>query len=318
VTVSGNGAQWNLTSSLYTNVGNEGQLYIGIDGNGDDALNIGPGGTVMATFIDVGQISTPTNFINVTGGSLIATNFNNYPGEIDLYEGALVLNSGTVTVDDLVLETNLAFVAFTAGTLYSGGTQATNGVPFRVGDGTDAANFVLQGGVHSFNSLEISNAAVLSGCGTVTGPVRVDPGGTILSDCGTLTFTGIVTNNGTMRAINGSVLETYSNLVNNGTIDIIDGGVTNFHGSFINHGTFLTASSVHVSQVSPSGQDFTVQIPSVPGHTYQLQYTTSLTPANWTDTAAPQSGTGGVLTFTDPGGATNFPARFYRVDCTAP
>jgi hypothetical protein len=181
----------------------------------------------------------------------------------------------------------------------------------------DAANFVLQGGTHLFTSLEISNAAVLSGCGTVTGPVRVDPGGTILSDCGTLTFTGIITNNGTMRAIDGSVLETYSNLVNNGTIDIIE-GATNFHGAFINHGTILTASSVEISAVSISGNNVDVQISSAQGHTYQLEETPSLTPTNWTDIGAPQAGTNGVLTFTDSGGATNVPGRFYRIDCSTP
>jgi len=148
--------------------------------------------------------------------------------------------------------------------------------------------------------------------------VLVDAGGTVLSDCGTLTFTGIVTNNGTMRAINGAVLETYSNLVNNGTIDVINGGVTNFHGAFINHGTILDASSVKISQVSQSGQDFDLQIPSVMGHTYQLQFTPSLTPTNWINTGPPQPGTGSTLTFTDPSGLTNFPARFYRIDCTAP
>jgi T5SS/PEP-CTERM-associated repeat protein len=309
LTVSGNGALFDASPA---------DLYIGSDGFDNDSVNIGPGGTVLAFYASLGLgADTTTNFINMTGGSLFVTNvYGN--AQLQVYGGALVLNGGTVTVNDLVLETNLALVSFSAGALYSASTQATNGVPFVVGDGVDAANFQLLGGVHSFSHLEIRNAAVLSGCGTVTGNVVIDPGGTVLSDCGTLTFTGIVTNNGTMRAINGSVLETYSNLVNNGTIDIIDGGVTNFHGVFVNHGTVLTASSVHVSQVNPSGQDFVVQIPSVPGHTYQLQYATSLTPANWTDTAAPQSGTGGVLTFIDPGGATNLPARFYRVDCTAP
>jgi hypothetical protein len=215
--------------------------------------------------------------------------------------------------------TNLGVVAFSAGTLYSRSTQATNGVPFVVGDGVDAANFHLLGGVHAFNSLRIRNAAMLSGCGTVTGSVLIDAGGTVLADCGgTLTFTGVVTNNGIMRAINGSVLETHSNLVNNGTIDIINGGGTNFHGAFVNHGTVLDASSVKISEATTSGQDFDVQVPSVIGHTYQLQFTPSLTPTNWTNIGTTQSGTGGLLVFTDPGGATNSPGQFYRVRVTAP
>jgi T5SS/PEP-CTERM-associated repeat protein len=308
LTVSGNGALFDASPA---------NLYIGSDGYNNDRVNIGPGGTVLAGYVALGLgADTTTNFINLTGGSLFVTNvYGN--AQLQVYGGALVLNGGTVTVNDLVLETNLGVVAFSAGTLYSGSTQATNGVPFVVGDGTDAANFQLQGGVHSFNHLEIRNAAVLSGCGTVTGPVVIDAGGTVLSDCGTLTFTGIVTNNGTMRAIDGAVLETYSNLVNNGTIDIIEGS-TNFHGTFINHGTILTASSVQISAVSISGNDVDVQIPSAQGHTYQLEETASMTPTNWTDTAASQEGTGGVLTFTDTGGATNVPGRFYRIDCSTP
>jgi len=307
VIVSGNGALLDASPA---------NLYVGLFSFLSDRVDIGPGGTVLAGYVNLGQGSTATNFINVTGGSLFVTNA--FGSTMQVFQGTLALNGGTVTVDDLILTTNLGVVAFSAGTLYSRSTQATNGLPFVVGDGVNAANFQLLGGVHSFNSLRIRNAARLSGCGTVTGNVVIDAGGTVLSDCGTLTFTGIVTNNGTMRAINGSVLETYSNLVNNGTIDIINSGVTNFHGTFINHGTILDASSVKISQATASGLDFDVQVPSVNGHTYQLQFTTSLTPTNWTNTGSSQPGTGGVLTLIDPGGATNSPARFYRIDCTAP
>ncbi len=307
VIVSGNGALLDASPA---------NLYVGLFSFLPDRLDIGPGGTVLASFASLGLDSTATNLINVSGGALFVTNA--FGSTMQIFEGTLALNGGTVTVDDLILTTNLGTVAFSAGTLYSASTQATNGVPFVVGDGTDAANFNLLGGVHSFNSLEIRNAAMLSGCGTVTGSVLIDAGGTVLSDCGTLTFTGIVTNNGTLRAINGSVLETYSNLVNNGTIDIINGGITNFHGTFINHGTILDASSVKISQALASGQDFDVEIPSVMGHTYQLQFTPSLAPTNWTNTGSPQPGSGSTLTFTDPSGLTNFPARFYRIDCTAP
>jgi T5SS/PEP-CTERM-associated repeat protein len=305
--VSGNGALLDASPAI---------LYVGLFSFLPDRVDIGPGGTVLASFANLGQGSGATNLINVSGGALFVTNA--FGSTMQIFQGTLALNGGTVTVDDLILTTNLGTVAFSAGTLYSASTQATNGVPFVVGDGADAANFELLGGVHAFNSLRIRNAAMLSGCGTVTGSVLIDAGGTVLSDCGTLTFTGIVTNNGTLRAINGSVLETYSNLVNNGTIDIINGGVTNFHGSFINHGTILDASSVKISQVTASGENFVAQIPSTAGHTYQLQFTPSLTPTNWTNTGPSQPGTGSPLTFTDPSGLTNFPARFYRVDCTAP
>ena len=66
-----------------------------------------------------------------------------------------------------------------------------------------------------------------------------------------------------------------------------------------------------------------IQIPSATGFTYRLpvrrnameggQLTPSLQPPAWTDSGPAQPGTGGVLTFTDPGAATNAPSRFYRV-----
>jgi hypothetical protein len=247
----------------------------------------------------------------VSGGALVVSPDGDGPASV-------TLNGGAVTVNQLMLinGTNSVFT-FDAGTLTSGGTFVTNSQVFVVGDGTDAATFQLNGGVHDLaNYLEIRSNAFLTGCGTVNGNVTVDPGGTVLADCGTLTFNGIVTNNGTMRADGGSVLEAYNTVVNYGTIDAINGS-TNFHGGFVNHGTVLTASSVIIGQVSKSGQDMMIQVPSVTGHTYQLEYATSIAPAIWTPTSPSQSGNGGMLTFTDIGGAAN-PERFYRVEVTAP
>jgi hypothetical protein len=253
-------------------------------------------GTVTAADVFVGNSSNPTS------------------------SGTLTLAGGTLTVDSLIAQNGANGVfTFNAGMLTSSGASVNNSQLFAVGDGTDAATYQLNGGVHSFaNNMEIRHNALLTGCGTVTGNVVVDSGGTVFANCGgKLTFTGAVTINGTMRAINGSILEAYGAVVNNGTIDIINGGVTNFHSGFTNNGTVLDSKSVRISQASKAAQDFVVQIPSVAGHTYQLQFTTSLAPANWTNTGASQPGTNGVLTFTDPGGAAN-PQRFYRVDVTAP
>src|SRR5664280_360480 len=121
-------------------------------------------------------------------------------------------NDGSLTVDQLLLNSGSSGVmAFLGGSLNAKGTSITNGQVFVVGDGTAAATFRLQGGIHSFaNGLEISNNATLTGCGTISGSVLVDPGGQVTVDCGgLLTFTGTITNNGTMRAINGSALEAY-------------------------------------------------------------------------------------------------------------
>jgi len=60
------------------------------------------------------------------------------------------------------------------------------------------------------------------------------------------------------------------------------------------------------------GNDMMIQVPSVPTLTYQLQSSRAL-PSGWSDSGAPQTGTGSVLTFTDPGAATNASSLFYRV-----
>ncbi len=134
-----------------------------------------------------------------------------------------------------------------------------------------------------------------------------------------MTFTGTVTNNYAI-AVDGeaSVLEFYGTVVNNGGILLYNGGMTNFHGTFINNGVVLDAGWVHVSDVSRVGNDAVIEAPSANGFRYQLQITTSVVSPVWTNSGIAQSGTGSTLTFTDPGGATNKPARFYQVDVIWP
>jgi uncharacterized repeat protein (TIGR03803 family) len=49
---------------------------------------------------------------------------------------------------------------------------------------------------------------------------------------------------------------------------------------------------------------------AVPGHTYQPQYTSTLSPANWQNFATPATATSNTLTFTD---APSDNQRFYRL-----
>jgi hypothetical protein len=69
-----------------------------------------------------------------------------------------------------------------------------------------------------------------------------------------------------------------------------------------------------VLQLTPMAPapNFTVQWPSVPGKTYQVQSSTSLFSTNWITTASNLAGTGQMMQLSD----TNTPAppaRFYRV-----
>jgi fibronectin-binding autotransporter adhesin len=341
LTIANGGAVFNGNGYLGTNSGsnntmtvtdsgsvwdNQFDLYVG-DGSAGNSLTIINGGAVLASNVYVGfNGSALGNRIHITGGGLYVTNAS---GDARLVVGqqsgggTVTLNDGTVSVNRLML-TNGANSVFTfnSGLLTSGGASVTNGQTFAVGAGVKAAMYHLLGGVHSFaDGLEVSSNAVLSGCGTISGTVVVDPGGMVLADCGgSLTFTGILTNNGTMKAINGSVLEGYSLVVNNGTIDITNGS-TNFHGGFINNGTIITGASpapFQITGIVKQGSDIRITWQTPVGSTNALQatartgngsYSTNNFAAIFTVTNAVTT----VTNYLDVGGATNTPSRYYRV-----
>ena len=80
---------------------------------------------------------------------------------------------------------------------------------------------------------------------------------------------------------------------------------------FINNGTVLDSSLVRTTSATRTGTTLIVTIQSYTGHSYQLERTDALGGA-WTAISTAQPGAGGVLTFTDSGGATGA-RRFYRV-----
>jgi T5SS/PEP-CTERM-associated repeat protein len=300
--VTGNGSVWSV---------NGGSLVIANDG-----LTISDGGVVFAGSVSIiaAEANNGTE-VNVSGGGLYATNGLG-TGGLAMSANQLILNGGTVTVDQFQMVTDDGFFTFGSGLLTSGGTVVSNNENFVVGDGTNGATFQLASGgtgVHSFaNGLTISSNAFLTGCGTVEGSVVDNPGGTIVANCGgTLTFTGIVTNNGTMQALNGSVLEAYGLVVNNGVIDI-HAGTTNFHGGFVNNGIVITTNNFPViTAIQAVGPDVKVSVHTDNGSTYLFEETTNLTAGTWTPIIE-FYGTGGIINFIDPGAAA-LPQRFYRV-----
>ena len=73
---------------------------------------------------------------------------------------------------------------------------------------------------------------------------------------------------------------------------------------------FLLAVPPVIESMSRSGSTFTLTWSAVPGQTYWLQYTTNLTPANWTDVPPAVVATGPNASATDTNAASQ---RFYRV-----
>jgi hypothetical protein len=88
-----------------------------------------------------------------------------------------------LTVDRLLVPQSAGQLVFSGGTLRTKGSVVSNGLPFVVGDGNNAATLELLGGTHSFaNGLVISSNATLKGCGTIIG--NVTNYGTIATNCG--------------------------------------------------------------------------------------------------------------------------------------
>jgi hypothetical protein len=140
------------------------------------------------------RITIPANKSLVSNGGLLET--DGAGGVPFLPLGAVIWNSGTVTVNRLYLTNNgSSSLTFNAGLLQSEGTTVTNGVVFTVGDGVQSATLDLLGGTHTFaNGLKLSTNASLIGSGDIiagsaTNFGAIAPG----HSAGTLTFSGDLT-----------------------------------------------------------------------------------------------------------------------------
>ena len=318
---SNNTLQVNSGSLFVTNATGSGILSVSstllaVVGKGSLIVN---GGSV--TVDSLVAINSTNSVISLNGGTLSATIVSIDNDQDLVIGGAFLFSNATLSVNQLVLTNGASsLMRFPQGLIQATGTTVSNGQQFVIGNGTNGANYQLLGGVHSFNTgLRIRDTATLTGCGTVNGSVTIDSNGTVFANCGTLTLTGTITNNHALAADGDtSALEFYGTVVNNGGILLYNGGTTNFHGTFINNGVVLNAGWVRVSAVNRVGNDEVINAPSTNGFRYQLQITTSMDSPVWTNSGIAQVGTGSTLTFTDPGGATNKPKRFYQVDAIWP
>jgi hypothetical protein len=173
-------------------------------------LSVGNGGVLIITNSDLQVDGLTGGSFSIDGtvmmfsGCLVTTNAsfvvgNQSAGSFTMRGGAAIMrditvaakigSGGTLTVTGGVLIANSIIVTnsagsliFDAGSLNSAGGTISNGQPFFLGDGTNAANYHLLGGVHTFaNGLRVHTNAVLSGCGTISGEARVAHGGTVLA-----------------------------------------------------------------------------------------------------------------------------------------
>ncbi|MBS0656705.1 MAG: autotransporter-associated beta strand repeat-containing protein [Verrucomicrobia bacterium] len=227
------------------------------------------------------------------------------------YSGATLVGAGTLVVG----------AAGTLGT--TGGITVNSGAvldltAFGSGGFTLAAGRTLTNNGSLLGQLNVGG--ILQGLGTLGGGLTVQAGGLVVRTSGTLTLTGPVTNYGTLRLTGGAVLNAggAASFVNHGVLDLLTAAPgSTLPNNFTNGpgGVVLTASLVRIKSTVKAGNSLSVTIDGYAGHTYQLQRSTGLGNATFTNVGAPQSGTGtttGVaLTLTDS--AASAAASFYRV-----
>jgi hypothetical protein len=78
-----------------------------------------------------------------------------------------------------------------------------------------------------------------------------------------------------------------------------------------NGGTLTVGALPQLSGVALNGNQFIVNLPTIAGQTYQLQYKDNLTAATWTLLGSPMAGTGSSIIITNVLGAS--PQRFFRL-----
>jgi hypothetical protein len=122
---------------------------------------------------------------------------------------------------------------------------------------------------------------------------------------------GAVTSSGVIRLTRGATLAAPGVFTNTGTLDLVTAGSAPPAG-LTGAGVLLLAGDIPTPAIAQTGGAVQLTLPSLVGHVYQLQRTTDLAAGPWTNSGAPQPGTGAALIFTD----TPAPAEtrvFYRV-----
>jgi polygalacturonase len=195
--------------------------------NGNGTFTGGANPTVIDSLIigDCG-LFTP-GFLTISGGFFFVV--GPFQPVLDVRDGTLTVSGGLLSAQTLMMTNSCGSFALNGGTFNCGNGTFLNGQPFTVNSG---ALFNMQGGVQAFgNQLIVANNGTVTGCGTITGDVVVNVGGTMQATCGsgsTLTFSGTVTNNGFIGPISGNAINFLGPVVNNGTIDTSSGNVKFF------------------------------------------------------------------------------------------
>ena len=275
------------TNSLFNCPTN--RISVGGGNAGGNICQIAVGGKVVAGGLQVGSIGNAISNSVSVAGSLYVTNSTG-TAVFELHDARATCNGGLIVADQLIcgLGGGLpGILTANSGTLKFKSATVANGLPLVIGDGTNTANYVMQGGTHLFSQgIVISSNSVLSGCGTIMGSVT-NYGTILLGGCD-ITFSNSVVNFGTIIATNG---------------------LPHFLSTFSNQGAFVINPPAFQTLMKTNGA-FKFNWNAVEGVNYQVQYKTNLIQTNWINFGSSILATNSTMTVSDF--LTNS-QRFYRV-----
>ena len=230
--------------------------------------------------IDNGGDEAGLNLVKVGSGRLCLGGTSDFPGTILLEEGTLAI-PGSMSISGI-----------------------TEVAPF--------STLELAGGSLETDSVQIASAATLTGPGTINGDVTND--GLITCSTGNLTINGPVVNNGIMIISSSATLTANDEFSNNGILDMLTASGS-LPPNIDNHGTVIDSSGLELTSFGFTGGDFELNIVTFAGHTYQLQWTSSLESNDWNNIGPERQGNGTTQPFVHENAILERP-RFYRIVVT--
>jgi autotransporter-associated beta strand protein len=276
------------------------------------------------TTIDVGELSGPAT-AHLRGG---VTGYRNFAYRIGgkTAVGAEVVFAGDIAEQNATTTTTYTKVG--AGTwrlsgsgTWNGGTEVEAGT-LRLWPSTVAgfscvgATNVAPGATLDLGAGKFATEAVNIAPGAsllvqddfeIVGDLNLDGSATILA--GEFNVSGNVVNNGSLRLQGMSTLRCTGEFTNNGLLDLLTSNAA-LPANFQNNGTVILNTDRRILSASRNGSSFTAEAMGYPGHTYQLQSSPSLA-GPWTDTSSAATGTGVMLSLTDPNASQQ--RKFYRL-----
>jgi uncharacterized repeat protein (TIGR03803 family) len=289
--------------------------FSGIDGAGPTCVLVqGSDGNFFGTASCGGANTNIASTGNFPGAGAV---FRISPGgsftNLHSFDG----NDGTLPIGGLVRGVDGNFY----GTTFYGGTNGNNGTVFRI---TPSGILTTLWSFTSFGDGSAPNAGLVQGSdgsfySTTVGGFDASSDGTVFR----ITSSGNLTTLHTFTGADGA----------GSTAGLVQGSDGNFYGTTANGGAStncfngcgtvfkllvpLNPPANKISQIQLSGTDIVIGIPSVAYETYQLQFSTLMTPTNWVNVpgVSVTNSIGALLTLTNFGGASQ-PQGFYRFDIT--